>query len=482
MADILQGLDPEPVWQIFEEISKIPRCSKNEEKLQAYLKKWATENNILYKKDSVGNFLLTREATKGFDWVPTLMFQAHQDMVCVKTPESNHDFNKDPIPLELQSGKVTAHNTSLGADNGVGMALAMALLIDENLTGNGRIEALFTVDEEAGFSGVRNLKPDFFTATHMINLDSEEVGVIIVSSAGGGGTTYSIKFRAKSPDIREGLRIEVSGLLGGHSGVDIHLPRYNANKLLAEGLKGLHSKLPIRLIKFEGGTRGNVIPRDAYADILVLAGHTEKAAKIIDDWAGIIDKSTERGIDIKTRPIKARPAAPIFETEKVINLVSEIPFGPKSWSKEYEGLVQTSNNNGIIKTEESTFKIMVNSRTSDMKDFYDNQRILTELGNKYQVRAEQRSEYSGWKADPNSKLVKLVKKSYGDVLGKKPKVTGIHGGLECGVIAGLKPGINIVSVGPTIKYPHSPFEYVKISSVDTLYKTLLIVAEKMSTL
>jgi dipeptidase D len=482
MSYLLEGLEPAPVWMIFEEISRIPRCSKHEEKVQEYLKGWAKEHGLGYKKDDVGNVLLTREPDKGFEEVPALLFQAHQDMVCEKTPESSHDFSKDPIPLMVEDGHVKAYNTSLGADNGLGMALAMAVLIDEKLVGNGRIEALFTVDEEAGFTGVRNLDPDFFTATHMINLDSEEVGVIIVSSAGGGGTTYTIKYRPKRVDKREALHVSVDGLQGGHSGVDIHLPRYNANKLLAECLKSLHQEFSIRLVRFEGGTRGNVIPRNASADILIPAGRINKVIEYIQLWGHTIDKTHETGLVVSAKPIAASIAAPVHETELAINLISEIPFGPKSWSPEYEDLVQTSNNNGIVRTEDNAFKIMVSSRTCDLKDGYDNQRILYELGQKHRVKTDQDEIRAGWKADPDSKLLKLVETSYGTILGRKPKVTGIHGGLECGVIAGLKDDMDIVSLGPTIKYPHSPSEYVVVRGVDSLYKTLLMTASKMRTL
>jgi len=482
MAYLLEELEPEPVWQIFEEITRIPRCSKHEERVQSYLQNWALEHNLGYERDEVGNVLLIREAAIGCDEVPVLMFQAHQDMVCEKTPESSHNFNTDPIPLIKEAGRVTAHHTSLGADNGMGMALAMAVLIDDSLVHNGRLEALFTVDEEAGFTGVRSLTSDFFTAKHMINLDSEEVGVIIVSSAGGGGLTYKIDFRPKTPDRREALRVSIDGLQGGHSGVDIHLPRYNANKLLAECLLRLHSEITLRLVHFEGGTRSNVIPRNSYADILIPARKTEQAIEIIEDWADSVDKTNERGLKVKAVPIPPLPSAPIHETEKMLKLVAEIPFGPKSWSPDYSGLVQTSNNNGIVKTENNSFIVQVSSRTCDMKDGYDNQRILVELGETHRVKSEIRDISSGWKADPESKLLMLVEESYGEVLGKKPKVTGIHGGLECGVIAHLKKGMDIVSVGPTIKYPHSPSEYIEVKGVKELYETLLKVASKMITL
>jgi len=480
MADILEGLEPQLVWNIFEQISRIPRCSKDEARLQDWLEGWANENGIGFKKDKVGNVLLTRKAAS--PGVPSLLLQAHQDMVCEKTPESGHSFKHDPIPLVVSGDRVHADQTSLGGDNGIGMALAMALLVDETLTGNGMIEALFTVDEEAGFTGVRNLKGDFFESKYMINLDSEETGVVIVNSAGGGGTTYTIPYRPKERRARTALRVEVGGLMGGHSGVDIHLPRYNANRLLAEGLVKLHDEYPIRLIKFQGGTRGNAIPRNAFAEFLVPSETIEKAIDILNAWRRGINKSDESGLSIKVTQVSPKPGAPIHETEKMIKLVSKIPFGPKSWSPDYDGLVQTSNNNGIVKTEGAKFTVSVYSRTSDSKDFYDNQRILYELGEKFKVKTEQRDGGTGWKADKGSPLLKIVKESYMFVLKKSPKVTGIHGGLECGVIAGLKPGMDIVSVGPTIKSPHSPSEYVEVGGVGVLWELLIGVAKRMTLL
>lgn len=479
MASILEGLEPQPVWDIFEQISRIPRCSKNEAKLQDWLEEWAKEHEIDFKKDEVGNVLLTREASSGGKSIPTLLLQAHQDMVCEKTPESGHNFKTDPIPIELVGGKLQAHNTSLGADNGVGMALAMALLIEESFAENGKIEALFTVDEEAGFTGVRNLKGDFFEGKKMINLDSEETGVVIVSSAGGGGTTYTVPFRPRDQGRMEGLKVEVGGLLGGHSGVDIHLPRYNANKLLAEGLLILHKELPIRVVEFTGGTRGNAIPRNSEALILVQRSKIEKSIEILEAWENGVDKTDETGFKVSAIPDKAKPGAPIYETEKFLKLVSKIPFGPKSWSKDFENLVQTSNNNGIIKTEEGAFVVSVYSRTSDSVDFYDNQRILSELGEEIGVKTEQREGGSGWKADPESPLIKVVTDVYTNVMSKPPVVTGIHGGLECGVIAGLKKGMDIVSLGPTIRYPHSPSEHVDIKSVEILWKVLVAIVPEL---
>jgi dipeptidase D len=480
MASILEGLEPKPVWGIFEQISRIPRCSKNEAVLQNWIQAWARENDIGFKKDDVGNVLLTRESSTRGKHIPTILFQAHQDMVCEKTPESNHNFMNDPIPLVVSEGKVMAYNTSLGADNGIGMALAMALLIEDLFSENGKLEALFTVDEEAGFTGVQKLEKGFFEGKMMINLDSEKAGVVIVSSAGGGNTNYSIPFRPKDQRNRDALRVEVGGLLGGHSGVDIHLPRFNANKLLAEGLQALHKELPIRVIEFEGGTRGNAIPRNARANILVQKGTVEKSVQVLKAWEEGLNKSHEKGLKLAIYPTKVRPAAPAYETEKLLNLVSSIPFGPKSWSKDFDNLVQTSNNNGIIKTEDNTFKVSVYSRTSDSIDFYDNQRILFELGKKFGVKTNQREGSSGWKANPESNLLKTVTGAYKEILGKKPLVTGIHGELECGIISDLKKGMDIVSIGPTIMFPHSPSEYVEVKSVQTLWMLLLGIISKLN--
>ena len=284
MTTVLKGLEPGSVWAVFEEISRIPRCSKKEQRVQEYLESWAAGNGVGFSKDGTGNVLLFREAAPGCEGYPTLILQGHQDMVCEKDADSPHDFENDPIPLRVEGGVVSADGTTLGADNGIGMALAIAVLTEPTLERHGRIEAIFTVDEETGFTGIRNMKAEFFTGKRMINLDSEELGVVIISSAGGGGTEYTFPVERVASGDGEALRVEVSGLLGGHSGVDIHLPRLNANILLAQGLRGLNDEVPIRLVHFEGGTRGNAIPRSAYAEFLVSKGQASKAEEVVKKW------------------------------------------------------------------------------------------------------------------------------------------------------------------------------------------------------
>jgi len=480
MNSILKELKPKNVWTIFEEISRVPRCSKREQRLQEYIERWAAENGIIFRKDETGNLLLVREAKPGYEDYPTLLLQGHQDMVCEKDPDSPHDFENDPIPLKLDGGMVTAEGTTLGADNGIGMALAMALVADTHLERHGRIEAIFTVNEESGFTGVRNLKADFFTGKRMINMDSEELGVIIVSSAGGGGTEYIFPVERQGHGDWEALKVEVTGLLGGHSGVDIHLPRYSANIFLAKGLRELNGKVPIRLMHIEGGTRGNAITRSAYAELLVPKGNKGEVKKIIEKWAASVDRSTEKNLIVKVSSSTPRDAVDHEASTRAINLVSEIPQGVFSWSKEYEDLVQTSNNLGILRTEPDMIRVQVSSRTCDTEDFKKNQVKLKELGEKYGAQINQRGGSAGWKADPDSPFLRLIVRCYEEAYGKNPKVTGIHGGLECGVFTNLDPEMEIVSIGPTIKYPHSPSEYLDVESVATLWEVIKTIAEMMN--
>ncbi len=478
MSKILDGLEPEIVWDIFERISAIPRCSKKEEGVQEFLEAWAGENGVGFNKDEVGNVILIREAAPGCESYPTLMMQGHQDMVCEKDPDSPHDFDVDPIPLKVEGDNVSAEGTTLGADNGIGMAIAMALLVDPSLERHGRLEAVFTVDEESGFTGIRNMSPDFFSGKRMINLDSEELGVIIISSAGGGGTEYSIPISKEPPGGWEGLSVEVGGLLGGHSGVDIHLPRLNANILLAQGLRHLGAETPVRLVHIDGGTRGNAIPRSAKAEVLVPEGKAAKATKVIEEWASGLDRSEEE-IEVKVSKATPKPAVDLETSKKALDLISEIPQGVYSWSKEYEGLVQTSNNLGILRTEEERIRVPVNSRTSDAEDFKGNQEMLRELGGRHGVEFTQRAGGAGWKASPDSPFLKLVVRCYEEVYGSAAKVEGIHGGLECGVFVRLDPELQIVSLGPTIHNPHSPSEYLEASTVGVLWEVVRAIAQRM---
>ncbi len=482
MSGFLCELEPKIVWSIYENIIKIPRCSGKEQKLQNWLKKWSGEKGLSFKKDKVGNILITREAASKFAYFPTLILQAHQDMVCEKTLDSLHNFDMDPIPVKIEGNIVTADGTTLGADNGIGIAIALAILIDPDLRKHGKIEVLLTVEEETGLKGAIKIQKGFFTGKRMINLDSEEIGSIIISSAGGGGTKISVPVEFEDVQGWKGIKMEISGLLGGHSGVDIHLQRVNANKLLGEGLKKVKQEIPIRISHIEGGTRGNVIARSAYCIFLVPEDEAERAIDILEKWRAEKERenrSIEKDMKITFTGISSGNSFSEDKTAAVIESIIELPQGPFSWSKDIEDFVQTSNNLGIIRTEDEKVTISVSSRSSDMEELEEDRLILKSIAEKYGADITQSPSYPGWKADVDSPFLKLVARIYEKILNNKPKITAIHAGLECGFLSRFDPELKIVSIGPTIRHPHSPHESVYIDSVDIVWKVVKEIAEEI---
>ncbi|UCD45827.1 MAG: beta-Ala-His dipeptidase [Candidatus Bathyarchaeota archaeon] len=475
----MKGFEPEIVWSLFEKISSIPRCSAREKKLQGWIEEWAGENGVAFRKDEVGNILLYREPSQGGGDIPTLTLQGHQDMVCEKTYGSDHDFDRDSLKLRVDGGVLSADGTTLGADNGVGVAIAMAMMVEPGLGRHGRIEAVFTVEEETGLIGAIKMQPGFFTGKRMVNLDSEELGVIIVSSAGGGGTIYAISVEWEDPQGWEGLSLQVKGLLGGHSGVDIHLPRLNANKLVGDALKRVSERMRLRIIHIKGGTRGNAIPRSANCDFLVPEGRAGEAAAVLNKWDAGLDKSDEESLVTTLTEVRASRCMSEKVSQSVIALITEVHQGVVSWSPDIEGLVQTSNNLGIVRTEEDAVVIPISSRSSDAEDLERDREILRRLGESHGAQVEQRPGYPGWKSDPSSPFLGLVSQVYEAILGARPRVTGIHGGLECGFLSRLDPELQIVSVGPDIENPHSPQELVHIESVGRLYEVVKGIASSM---
>lgn len=477
----LGSLEPMAVWSIFEEITRIPRCSGKEQNVQCWLKKWAEENHVKFKKDEVGNVLLIREASSGCGCYLGLVLQTHQDMVCEKDEGSSHNFDTDPIPVKVEKDIVRADRTSLGADNGIGMAISMALLIDPTLKRHGRVEALMTVEEETGLKGAMKMKQGFFTSKNMINLDSEEEGVIIIGSAGGGGTQYTVSVSQEPMEGWSGMRVKVDGLLGGHSGVDIHLPRANANKLLGDFLYALIKETPLRISNIEGGTRGNAIPRSATCVFAVPKKNASMAKAVIDKWSKKAkrDFPVEESMIFSLTDAQVEKAISEEKTASIVGILKEVKQGPFSWSKNIKGLVETSNNLGIVKTEEGAIKISVSSRSSEAEDMAKDRKILNEIAVKYGAIVVQPPGGTGWKADVTSPWLHFVASIYEQVLSKKPVVTAIHAGLECAQFINLEPGLRVVSIGSTIKNPHSPQEIVYIDSVKMVYSVVKAVAEKM---
>jgi dipeptidase D len=474
MNMMIKDLEPQTVWDIFREITRIPRCSGHEQRLQNWVEEWSEGRGISHQRDEVGNILLSKKAARGCEDYPVLTFQVHQDMVCEKDTGSTHNFETDPIDLQIKEGYITAKGTSLGADNGIGIALAMAALVNPETAGYGKLEVLMTVEEETTFRGASNVKKGFFTGKKMVNLDSEESGVIIVESAGGLGTEYRFKAPSEVPGDWIGKRLEVDGLLGGHSGVDINLPRANAIKLISEGLTTLAGCSKLRICRFEGGTRVNAIPRSAICDFLVPRSASEKLNSIFRDWSRKARSKYgyEEGLIMELKDCSPSESIPEAVSINIIKLINDFPQGVIKLSDKIEGLVQTSSNIGVIRTKDETVTFNILSRSSDNKDLETLSGELKSLGEKYGAETIQRPPSHGWSTPPSIPFVKFTAQKYREVSGKEPKITGIHGGLECSQFASLDPEIQIVSIGATLEYPHSPRERLQISSVPVLWSLL----------
>jgi len=478
---VLEDLEPKLVWHIFEEITRVPHPSKKEKKLREWIKKWAEEHRIPFKEDDAGNILLMKEATSGCEDYPTLVIQAHMDMVCQKTPDTVIDFENDPLKIRIVDDYVTAEGTTLGADDGIGVAYGMASLISEELK-HGPLEVLLTVDEETGLTGAFNMKKGFFTGKYLLNVDSEELGKITIGSAGGGETHYTIPLNFEKKKGWRGIRLSIKGLRGGHSGVDIHLPRLNAIKVAVSGAIFLRERINLLLRVINGGTLHNVIPTEAVCEFLVPEEKIEEAINLLENWENdIISKEREKEPDMKIEisEISEEMALTEKKTESILDLLNKIPHGPLAFSKKMEGLVQTSNNLAVVRSDKGKIEIFLSSRSSVDKELEDLRKKLKILGEKYGATVEQDEAYPGWQPDPNSPFLGLVKKTYEDVLKKEVSLKAIHGGLECGMFLRLDPELQIVSIGPEIKDVHTPEERVYIESVGVLWEVIKGIIENM---
>ena len=479
---VLDGLEPKIVWGIFEDITKIPRPSKKEGKIRQWIKNWAKKYNISFKEDDIGNILLSKEATQGYEDYPTLVLQAHMDMVCQKTPETEIDFENDPLKIKIVDDYVTAEGTTLGADDGIGMAYSMAALL---LKDHGPLEVVFTVDEETGLTGAFGMKKGFFSGKYLLNLDSEEIGEITIGSAGGGNTHYILPATREEKKEWGAIRVSIKGLKGGHSGVDIHLPRLNAIKVAIRGILDLKDKVDLLIGSINGGSVHNAIPREAVYDILVPKNKRNEAITILEEWKmKTLDKEKENEptMKIDISEIDETKALPKEQTDSLLNLLYEVPHGPISFSKEIEGLVQTSNNLAVVKSSKDKIDVFSSSRSSINEELEELRKKLKMLGEKYNANVIQEKAYPGWKPDPSSSFLALVKSSYEDVLKKEVSIKAIHAGLECGLFSKFDPELQIASIGPKIKNVHTPEEVVYIKSVGTVWDVIRKIIENMKNL
>ncbi|MCX6170916.1 MAG: aminoacyl-histidine dipeptidase [Ignavibacteriales bacterium] len=478
-ASAIEGLAPSTLWKRFYEISQIPRPSKSEERIRLYLRNFAGQNNLSMKEDEAGNVVILISPTPGFEKIPTIVLQSHVDMVCEKNKDTVHDFLNDPIKLVRDGEWIKADGTTLGADNGIGAAAALALINDDDFE-HGPLELLFTVDEETGLTGVNSLQNNFITGKTLLNLDTEEDGAFYVGCAGGMDTvgTYKIE-NDKIVNGYQPFTLAISGLLGGHSGINIADHRANAIKLfgiLLDRLSGFY----YQLASISGGSKRNAIPREAEAVIFMNPDFESKAREIINEFSleSIIEfKNAEANIKVTfekkddlTLEIKS-----VFNNsfrEKIINVILSMPHGVVSMSPEIPGLVETSTNLATILCEGEELKIGTSQRSSIeifKKNIARTVRAVFELSG---AAVKVGDGYPGWQPNMSSEVLKLSKQVYSEMFSKTPEIKAVHAGLECGILADKYPGIDMVSFGPTIEGAHSPDERVKIQDVEKFYRLL----------
>jgi len=480
----LKDAKAQHVWEMFRQISAIPRCSKNEGQIIEWLKDLAKSRNLVCRSDDVDNVIIELPATKGYEKSAAVVLQSHVDMVCEKTPESKHDFTKDPIELVERDGWVTANGTTLGADNGVGVALALAL-IDEKIS-HPKLELLFTVDEETGLTGANGLKPGFITGKYLINLDGEDTS-FIVGCAGGEQAEIRLPVEfSPVPDSLACFDLKISGLHGGHSGIDIDKQYANAIQLLARTLKGLQN-FDLRICSIEGGTVHNTIPRDAKAVICFDASKLSAAKKtLVEIESSFKNEYAKTEPNLKLELIKATEFLATEATEhtekkiinqqsEIINLLSSLPTGVHRMSHQFEGIVEASSNLAKVEIlrEENQLRIVTSQRSLEKSSLGEITAKITGLARSAGAKVDTLGGYPSWKPDVNSSLLKRAKEIYRKLNNKEPEVKVVHAGLEPAVIGEKIPGIEMISVGPTIKNPHSPQERVDIASVDAVWKFLL---------
>lgn len=481
---ILKGIKPERVMYYFEEITKIPRCSFDERRISDYLVEVGKVLGLEVIQDEALNVIIKKPATKGYENSPTVVLQGHMDMVCEKTQNSNHDFSKDPIKIEVDGDHIVARETTLGADNGIAVAMALAVLEAKDLS-HPSLEVLITSNEESGMSGAQALEPNNIKGKILINIDSEEEGTILVSCAGGERNTITIPIDWNSEkENNELYEIVITGLKGGHSGIEIHKGMGNANIIMGRTLEKIDREVDIDLSYIEGGSKSNAIPRFAKAIISISDNDAEKVGSII----GEIEKdirfelsSVDKDIEIIFKKIEKIPRK-VFSKEtkkKIIFSLMLLPNGVQTMSKDIEGLVESSNNVGVVKTmkDNVTIESAMRSSVGTLKTYTSNQiRVLAEsIGAIW----ESYSSYPAWEYSKDSYIRDIFKETYREIYGEDINIAAIHAGLECGLFKEKFGTMDMISFGPNMYGVHAPGEKLSISSTERTYNLLVKVLEKI---
>lgn len=484
MSSAIEGLEPKRTWEYFAELSTIPRGSKNEAKAAAYVVGVAKKLGLDVHQDSAGNVLVRKPATKGRENASMVALQGHLDMVCEKNKDKVHNFEKDPIVLKRNGNFLTADGTTLGADNGMGVCAGLALMEDQSVV-HGPLEFLFTIDEETGLTGANNLQEGFVKSRILLNLDSEEEGILYVGCSGGADSvgTMVVEYEAMTgPSVT--MNLKIGGLKGGHSGLEINTGRGNAIKLLNRVLHTL-TDMGVRFASVEGGNKRNAIPRETEAVIVVPKKIVDEVMKTIASLDTLFKTeyaTVDGGVTLTVAELKGKKVRVIKKTQqkKLVNLLYALPHGVMAMSPDIPGLVETSTNLATIDTTRKGIVIGTSQRSSVESEKKDVLQMVHSVFVLSGAAVEHGDGYPGWKPNIHSTILNIAKETYRIKYGRDPEVKAIHAGLECGIIGEKYPGMDMISFGPTLEMVHSPDERIHIDTVKTFWDYLTAILERVS--
>lgn len=486
--EAIEGLEPKIIWEQFYGITQIPRPSKKEEKIIEYVKGWAGEHNFAFDEDAVGNLVIHIPATEGHENAPVTVIQGHMDMVCEKNKGTEHDFENDPIKLIRDGEWLTADGTTLGADNGIGVAAGFAAALDPEVI-HGPLELLCTVDEETGLTGANNLQPGFIKGDTLLNLDSEEDGAFYVGCSGGQDTIglYDIPWQKNKKKKYAAYELMITGLKGGHSGLDVANGRANAIILLAKLLNRCEG-IKFRIASIAGGSKRNAIPREAEAVLLVKVDDVQKFKVIIDQFVSdtlLEFAKNDGGLKVTFEP-KEGSYDEYFRKDfgkLIIDTLLALPHGIIAMSEDIEGLVETSTNLATVEIAENLLRVGTSQRSSIESAKVD---IANKVSAVFKLSGADEIEfgdgYPGWQPNMDSELLKTGKRIFTEMYNKDPEIKAIHAGLECGILGDKFPGLDMISFGPTIHGAHSPDERLNIADVGKFYNLVKAILKERAEL
>ncbi len=482
MIPALLNLEPEPVWKHFDRLAAIPRASTKEAAARDYVRTLATKLGLESVVDDVGNVVVRKPARPGREGAPMALLQGHLDMVCEKNEGTVHNFDSDSIKVIRDGDWLTAEGTTLGSDNGVGVAAALAVMESKDIA-HGPLEFVFTIDEETGLTGAAAFPGGLLKSKYFLNLDNEETGTICIGCSGGIKTIARRRISLRPAGMGSAWRIKVSGLKGGHSGVDIHLGRGNALRIMGGVLQVLLERLPIEIAEINGGSAQNAIPREAAALVLVEPSREKELKSLVatvesgykTDLGGF-DSGLQITVEKAERPGKVMDAA---DAKQTVAVLASLHHGVLAMSPDVAGLVQTSTNLATVSSKGDAVEIVTSQRSAIESSMLAAARMVATVCGLAGFEVEHSGKYPGWKPEPNSEIVRKLQEVHKKLFGEPAKLIAMHAGLECGVIGEKYPGMEMVSFGPTIESPHSPNERVQISSVESFWKYLKLVLEHL---